>query len=191
MDFDLLNTLQQSGALLEGHFQLTSGKHSGRYIEKFRLLEQPRALDEVAQAMVNDPLVKDIDVVLGAAVGGILLAGAVARILNCHTMFTERVDGAMTLRRGFALQPGDRVLVVEDIVTTGGSVFELLDVVRDSGAILVAVKCLVDRNEPPGIDFGAPGKALLNLPIPAWDPDECPLCEEGLPLIKPGRTGKK
>jgi orotate phosphoribosyltransferase len=189
--FDLLGILQQSSALLEGHFQLTSGKHSGRYIEKFRLLEQPAALDEVAHAIVHDPLAKDIDVVLGAAVGGILLAGTVARILNCRTMFTERVDGTMTLRRGFALQPGDRVLVVEDIVTTGGSVFELLDVVRDSGAELVAVKCLVDRNAPPGIDFGAPGNALLNLPIPAWDPDECPLCKEGTPLVKPGRTGKK
>jgi orotate phosphoribosyltransferase len=189
--FDLLGILQHSGALLEGHFQLTSGKHSGRYIEKFRLLEQPAALDEVAHAIVHDPLVKDIDVVLGAAVGGILLAGAVARVLNCRTMFTERMDGTMALRRGFALQPGDRVLVVEDIVTTGGSVFELLDVVRHSGATLVAVKCLVDRNTAPGIDFGVPGKALLNLPIPAWDPDECPLCKEDVPLVKPGRTGKK
>lgn len=191
MEFELLKTLQQSGALLEGHFQLTSGKHSGRYIEKFRLLEQPAALDEVARAIADDPLVKDIDVVLGAAVGGILLAGAVARALNCRTMFTERVEGTMTLRRGFILVPGDRVLVVEDIVTTGGSVFELLDVVRGSGADLVAVKCLVDRNAPPGIDFGAPGNALLNLPVPAWEPEDCPLCREGLPLIKPGRTGKQ
>jgi len=190
MDFDLLSLLRDSGALLEGHFILTSGRHSDRYIEKFRLLEWPDSLDAAAQAMAEGISPDEVDVVLGAAVGGILLAGAVARILGRRTMFTERVDGVMTLRRGFALAPGDRVLVVEDIVTTGGSVFELLDIVREAGARVQRVVCLVDRSEP-GIDFGAPGRTLLRLPIATWEPEDCPLCRQGVPLVKPGRSGKR
>ncbi len=189
MGFDVLNLLQESGALLEGHFLLTSGRHSDRYIEKFRLLEQPHALDATAQAMVEGPAYGGVDVVLGAAVGGILLAGAVGRILGRRIMFTERVDGAMTLRRGFTLSPGERVLVVEDIVTTGGSVFELLDVVHTAGADVMSVVCLVDRSEK-GVDFGVPSKVLLRLPISSWQPEECPLCEQGIPVVKPGRSGK-
>lgn len=197
MDFDLLSLLQRSGALLEGHFLLTSGLHSDRYIEKFRLLERPDALDIVAKAMVKDIHPEEVDVVLGAAVGGILLAGAVARVLgrripegSIRTMFTERVDGIMTLRRGFTLSPGERVLIVEDIVTTGGSVFELLDVVRKAGANVQGLVCLVDRSEA-GIDFNTPGGVLLRLPIATWEPGECPLCKKGVPLVKPGRSGKK
>ncbi len=197
MDFDLLSLLRDSGALLEGHFLLTSGRHSDRYIEKFRLLEWPDSLDAAAQAMAEGISPDEVDVVLGAAVGGILLAGAVARVLgrripegSIRTMFTERVDGAMTLRRGFALSPGERVLVVEDIVTTGGSVFELLDAVREAGARVQSVVCLVDRSEQ-GIDFGAPGRTLLRLPIAAWEPKDCPLCRQGVPLVKPGRSGKR
>jgi len=190
MEFDLLNLLQDSGALLEGHFLLTSGLHSDRYIEKFRLLEQPDALDAVAGAMTEGIKSDEVDVVLGAAVGGILLAGAVARVLGRRTMFTERVDGVMTLRRGFALSPGERVLVVEDIVTTGGSVFELLDLVHKAEARVQNVVCLVDRSEQ-GIDFGLPGRVLLRLPIATWEPEDCPLCKQGLPLVKPGRSGKR
>ncbi len=197
MDFDLLRLLQERGALLEGHFLLTSGRHSDRYIEKFRLLEWPEALDTVAGAMVEGIRREDVDVVLGAAVGGILLAGAVARVLDrripegsIRTMFTERVDGVMTLRRGFALSPGERVLVVEDIVTTGGSVFELLDVVREAGARVQSMVCLVDRSEQ-GIDFDEPGRTLLRLPIATWEPEDCPLCRQGVPLVKPGRSGKR
>ncbi|MFB0515556.1 MAG: orotate phosphoribosyltransferase [Candidatus Neomarinimicrobiota bacterium] len=197
MDFDLLDLLQKSGALLEGHFLLTSGLHSDRYIEKFRLLERPDSLDAAAEAMAADIRPDDVDVVLGAAVGGILLAGAVARVLgrripegSIRTMFTERVDGVMTLRRGFALEPDDRVVVVEDIVTTGGSVLELLEVVRRSGARVHRVVCLVDRSRE-GVDFGAPAKVLLRLPIATWEPGDCPLCKQGIPFIKPGRSGKK
>ena len=197
MDFDLLSLLRDNGALLEGHFLLTSGRHSDRYIEKFRLLEWPDSLDAAAHAMAEGISPDEVDVVLGAAVGGILLAGAVARVLgrripegSIRTMFTERVDGAMTLRRGFALSPGERVLVVEDIVTTGGSVFELLDAVREAGARVQRVVCLVDRSEQ-GIDFGAPERTLLRLPIATWEPKDCPLCRQGVPLVKPGRSGKR
>jgi orotate phosphoribosyltransferase len=190
MTFDIQSLLEQSGALLEGHFRLTSGKHSDRYIEKFRLIEQPKALDEVARAIAASVDSDDINVVLGAAVGGILLAGAVARLMECRTMFTERVDGIMTLRRGFSLSPEDRVLVVEDIVTTGGSVFEIIKVVQAAGARLRGVVCLVDRSKD-GVDFGRIGAALLRMPIPVWEPDDCPLCRQEIPLVQPGRSGKQ
>ena len=189
MDVDVRALLQKSGALLEGHFLLASGRHSDRYIEKFRLLERPDALDAVARAIAQGIPPGEVDVVLGAAVGGILLAGAVARVLGRRTMFTERVAGVMTLRRGFALAMGERVLVVEDIVTTGGSARELLEVVRQAGATVQNVVCLVDRSEE-GIEFGAPGRALLRLPIATWEPEDCSLCKQGVPLVKPGRSGR-
>ncbi len=189
MPINMLELLHDSGALMDGHFLLTSGRHSDRYIEKFRLLEQPRHLDQAAEAMVAGIEANEVDVVLGAAVGGILIAGAVARILNKRTMFTERVDGQMTLRRGFTLAPADRVLVVEDIVSTGGSVRELLAVVQQSGAGVAGVRCLVDRTLE-GIDFGLPAQVLLRLKIDNWEPRDCPLCRDGIPLEKPGSTGK-
>jgi orotate phosphoribosyltransferase len=136
---DLKQLLSDCGALLDGHFQLTSGRHSDRYVEKFRLIEQPRYLDEAARAMVEGIDPDSINIVLGAAVGGILIAGAVARLLDRRTMFTERVNGVMTLRRGFELTPKDRVLIVEDIISTGGSVVELIDVAKASGATTVTL----------------------------------------------------
>ncbi len=186
---DLMQLLTDSGALLEGHFLLTSGRHSDRYIEKFRLLEHPAALDAVAGAMAEGIDPAEVDVVLGAAVGGILIAGAVARMLDRRIMFTERVDGRMTLRRGFELHPADRVLVVEDIVSTGGSVRELLALVQAAGAQVQQVACLVDRSAD-GLKLTPPAKTLLRLPIASWTPRECPQCLEGLPLAQPGRTGK-
>ena len=189
MSVDILALLEQSGALLEGHFLLTSGKHSSRYIEKFRLIEQPHLLDKAAEAMIAPLKDREIDVVLGAAVGGILLAGALARILNARTMFTERVDGTMSLRRGFELRAGEKVLVVEDIVTTGGSLKELIEVTQRSKATLADVVYLVDRSEN-GLDLGEVTGELVRLPIPAWEADECPLCQEGQPLTQRGRSGK-
>ncbi len=189
MGLDLHQLLQESHALQEGHFLLTSGRHSDRYIEKFRLLEQPEALEQVAAAMTAGVNPQDIDVVLGAAVGGILIAGAVSRKLGRRTMFTERVDGQMTLRRGFTLARGERVLVVEDIVSTGGSLLELLEVVHKAGAEVARVACLVDRSKG-GLTLDVPTHTLLRLPIDAWEPDDCPLCRQGVPLHQPGRTGK-
>jgi len=189
MGLDLEQMLMDSGALLEGHFLLTSGRHSDRYIEKFRLLERPAALDASARAMAAGIDPDDVDVVLGAAIGGILIAGAVARILDRRTMFTERVDGKMTLRRGFELHAGDRVLLVEDIVSTGGSLTELLEVVRTAGASIERVACLVDRTID-GLSIDAPTKILHRLPIASWVPEECPLCTQQIPLTKRGRSGK-
>lgn len=175
--------------MLRGHFLLTSGRHSDRYIEKFRLLEQPRALEDAARAMIGKATGRQVDVVLGAAIGGILLAGAVSRHLGRRTMFTERIAGQMALRRGFQLQPGEKVLIVEDIVSTGGSISELVDIVHHAKAEVALAVCLVDRSAT-GLDLGVPTAALLRLPIESWLPADCPLCAAGEPITERGRTGK-
>ncbi len=188
-DIQLENTLIESGALLSGHFLLTSGRHSDKYIEKFRVLEDPAALDKVCQAMAEQVSNEDVDIVLGAAIGGILLAGGVGRHLERRHIFTERVNGKMTLRRGFFISKGMRVLVVEDIITTGGSVLELIDVVKACKGEIVRVINLVDRNKTP-IDFGVPATSLLRLPVESWEAEDCPLCRKNVPFTSRGRSGK-
>ena len=187
---DLLDLLRETGAMLEGHFLLTSGRHSNAYIEKFRILEDPVSLDEVCHSMAEIMGNEKIDLVLGAAIGGILLSGGVGRHLQKKHVFSERVNGKMELRRGFSINKGDRILIVEDIITTGGSVFELIQLVEEFHGEIVHVVNLVDRS-PTGIDFGHPSTALLNLPSESWEPDGCPLCKKGIPIAHRGRTGKK
>ncbi|MFQ6674218.1 MAG: orotate phosphoribosyltransferase [Fidelibacterota bacterium] len=186
---NILNVLKATGAIMEGHFQLTSGRHSNVYLEKFRLLERPHVVDEIGLMMARAFPDREIGVVLGAAVGGILLSHATARALDTRSIFAERVDGRLALRRGFQLAPGDNVLVVEDIVTTGGSVKELLDIVRKHQARTVGVACLVDRSEG-GMDLGCPVETLARFPARSWDSGSCPLCRKDVPLESRGRTGK-
>ncbi|NOZ08538.1 MAG: orotate phosphoribosyltransferase [FCB group bacterium] len=186
---DLKQLLETSGALLKGHFLLTSGRHSDRYIEKFRILENPLALESVCKALAEQYSSDHVDLILGAAIGGILLAGGVGRFLKVNHIFTERVGGEMTLRRGFGIPKGSRVLIVEDIVTTGGSVFELIEVVKKHDAGIAGVSYLVDRNADP-IDFGVNSKPLLKIPSLSWEPENCPLCAEGVPMTSRGRSGK-
>lgn len=185
----LLDLMHTTGAIMKGHFLLTSGMHSDVYLEKFRVLEKPDILDRIGRLMAGAYQGEKIDVVLGAAMGGILLSHATGKALGTKGIFAERVQGNLTLRRGFELNPGERVLIVEDIVTTGGSIRELIGLVEESGANLVGVACLVDRTET-GIDFGYPTKPLLRYPSPSWEPDRCPLCKEGILIETKGRTGK-
>ncbi len=186
---ELKHLLETSGALLSGHFLLTSGRHSDRYIEKFRLLENPRTLESVCRALAEQFAGDDIDLVLGAAIGGILLAGGVGRHLKVNHIFTERVAGTTTLRRGFVIPGGARVLIVEDIVTTGGSVFELIEVVKKHHASIAGISYLVDRNDQ-AVDFGFRSKPLLKIPSLSWEPENCPLCAENVPMTSRGRSGK-
>ena len=186
----LLSLLKNTGALLKGHFLLTSGRHSNVYIEKFRVLENPDSLDQICRSMAEVVEDNNVDLVLGAAVGGILISGGVGRHLGKKHIFAERKDGNMELRRGFFISKGERIVIVEDIITTGGSVFELIDLAKEFSAEILHVVNLVDRS-PKGIDFGFPSTALLQLPSESYDPDECPLCKKGLPLTERGRTGKK
>ena len=181
---DLAATLVERGALLEGHFKLSSGRHSARFVQKFRILELPSLVERIAAALIERlQLHETPTVVVSAAVGGIILGYEVARQLGVPAIFVEKEGGVATLRRGFALGDSDRALVVEDVVTTGLSVREVLDVVRRAGAQVVAVGVIV-RREP--VDFGVPTVALVDVPVESFAPAECPLCKAGVPLTEPG-----
>ncbi len=179
----LAKSLEERGALLDGHFRLSSGRHSDRFIQKFRILEDPVVLEGIAERLAVLARGYKPTIVVSAAVGGIVLGYEVARQLGTKAIFVEKENGVPALRRGFALGPGDRVFVVEDVVTTGGSVREVLDVVRERGATPVAVGVIV-RRQP--IEFGVPTLVLLDLPVVSYDPADCPQCMEGQALTEPG-----
>ena len=186
----ILDTLVKTGAILGGHFLLTSGLHSDKYVEKFRLIENPESLNFVCSSMAETYKDKNIDVVLGAAIGGILIAGGVGKHLNVKHIFTERVNDIMELRRGFTINKNSKVLIVEDIVTTGGSIFELLEVVKNCEAEVIGISSILDRNDKP-IDFGASYAPLIQYPVKSWKKEDCPQCLNNLEIIHPGRSGKK
>jgi orotate phosphoribosyltransferase len=180
---ELMIEMERRGAILNGHFRLSSGRHSNRFVQKFRILEDPRLVEAVAEAMVEQLDPDEIDVVVSAAVGGIVLGYECARQLGTLGVFVEKEDGKPRLRRGFAIEENDRALVVEDVVTTGLSVREVMDVVRQHGAEVSAVAAIVRRAE---IDFGVPTVALLDLPIDSYAPEECPQCRAGEAITEPG-----
>lgn len=180
---DLARELAQRGALLEGHFRLSSGRHSNRFVQKFRILEDPELVEPAARAIADKFRPARPSVVVSAAVGGIILGYEVARQLGIKAIFIEKENGMPVLRRSFALSASDRALIVEDVVTTGLSVREVMAVVSHSGASIVGVGILVARN---GEDFGVPTYTLLHLPIHSYDPQECPQCRSGEPVTDPG-----
>ena len=190
MGFNLENTLEEAGALTEGHFLLSSGKHSDRYVEKFHLLRKPRILQQVCTAMVEKLGETQIDVVAGPTTGGILIAAEIARQLGVRAAYAERADeGSLqrTFRRVEYFETGDRVMVVDDILTTGGSVKETISALEPHPVELVAVMVMVDRSMGRA-DLGTAYSALTEMDVPAWAPDDCPLCADGIPLVKPGTT---
>jgi len=175
-----------SGALMEGHFKLTSGRHSNRYMQCAQVLQYPNYTEELALHLAEKFQTEKIDYVVGPAMGGIIVSYEVARQLKVPSMFCERQDGAMSLRRGFTIKPGDRILVVEDVVTTGGSVVEVMDVVRKLGGEVVGIGVLVDRSAGK-VDFGVPLQSVLSMDIESWEADSCPLCKAGQgEAMKPG-----
>lgn len=184
----VLNVLTDCGAYLDGHFRLTSGLHSPHYIEKFRVLERPDLAGLLCKELARRFEQDRVDVVLGPAVGGIIIAYEVARALGCRAMFAEREGGRLCLRRGFKIGAGERVLVVEDIVTTGGSVLEVLELVKSSPGVLVGIGLLVDRSGGRA-SFGVRTEALAALDIPTYSPDACPLCSAGVSLTQRGSRG--
>ena len=179
----LAGELARRGAIVDGHFRLSSGRHSGRFIQKFRMLEDPRLVELVARAIADRARVYEPTVVVSAAVGGSVLGYEVARQLGTLALFVEKERDVPALRRGFRLGPGDRALVVEDVVTTGLSIREVIDVVRAAGASIGAVAIVVQR-EP--VDFGIPTIVLLEVPVESYEPADCPLCARGVPLTDPG-----
>lgn len=188
---EIMDMFLETGAIMEGHFLLTSGLHSNRYVEKFNVLQHPKYTEALCQELAKFFANESIETVVGPMTGGILLAHETGKALGTRSIFTERVEGKMTFRRGFKLREGERVLIVEDIVTTGGSVREVVDVVKAAGGVPVAIGMLVDRTGGK-VDFGdIPYKALLCLNVESFTADECPLCRGNIPMTKRGSTGKK
>lgn len=182
--------LLETSAIMEGHFLLTSGLHSPRYVEKFNVLQHPKYTEKLCRAMAEKFKDANIETVVGPVTGGILLAHETGKALGTRAIFTERENGKMTFRRGFTLHEGERVLIVEDIVTTGGSIREVIDVVKEHGGIPVAVSMLVDRSGGKATFGDVPSTALLHMDVKTYKPEECPLCKAGIPMTKRGRTGK-
>ena len=185
---EVKDLLVKTNAIMNGHFLLTSGLHSPHYVEKFNVLQHPKYTQQLCEAMAEKFKDADIETVVGPMTGGILLAHETGKALGTRAIFTERVDGKMTFRRGFHLHPGERCLIVEDIVTTGGSIKEVIDVVKANGGIPVAVSMLVDRSGGKA-EFGVPKdkvQALLHLTVPTYKPEECPLCKQGIPMTERG-----
>lgn len=183
---EVMDLLRTTGALLEGHFLLSSGLHSSRYIQCARLLQYPRYAEAVGKALAQKVRGFSVDVVVGPALGGIIVAHELARALGVRAMFAEREGPKLALRRGFAIAPGERVLLAEDVVTTGGSTLETAEVVASFGGKVVAAACIVDRRGPMAKDLPFPLLSLLRLDLDTYPPERCPLCQAGLPLTKPG-----
>lgn len=182
---DLLAMFRRSGALLDGHFRLSSGLHSPRYLQCALVLQHPRDAGELGATLASRVAALGASVVLSPALGGIVIGQEVGRALGVRAIFAERQDGALTLRRGFAIGRGERVLVVEDVVTTGGSTRETMEVARAAGGEVVGACAVVDRSGGT-TSLGVPFHALLPMDVPAYPPESCPLCAQGLPIVKPG-----
>ncbi len=182
-----LRIFKEAGVLLEGHFRLTSGRHSNRYLQCAKIFRNTSYSEELCGALAEKYKNSGVEIVIGPAMGAVQMAYEVSRALRCENFFTERGDdGKMTLRRGFEVKPGQRVLEVEDVVTTGGSVREVIELVRAAGGTVVGVGSIVDRTDGK-IDFGVPFQAVVSLNVESWEPQDCPLCKEGAPApVKPG-----
>ena len=183
---EILGILEETDALKKGHFRLTSGMHSEQYVQCALLLRYPEKAELVANDLAEKFKDEAIDVVVGPAIGGIVIAYEVARALGVPGIFAERENGAMTLRRGFAVEPGDRVLVIEDVITTGGSTQEVVELVQGLGAEVVGAGSIIDRSSKENLKIRVPFKSLLKLDIPVYKEEDCPLCKAGSKPYKPG-----
>lgn len=185
---DVFNIFKESGAIFEGHFKLTSGLHSGVYMQCAKLLQYPDRADKLAKAaagiLSKDINIGKVDTVISPAVGGILWGYMLAFRIEKKMIFTERTDGEMQLRRGFDLREGEKVIIAEDVITTGGSVKEVIKICEDRGAEVAGVISIVDRNS--GVDFGYPYYNMLKIDIEVFEPEKCPMCREGQEIVYPG-----
>ncbi|MGB7219045.1 MAG: orotate phosphoribosyltransferase [Vicinamibacterales bacterium] len=182
---ELLDLFHRSGALHDGHFRLSSGLHSPGYLQCALVLQHPEHAEALGRAIADRARDRRPTVVLSPALGGVVIGHEVGRALGVRAIFVERLDGALLLRRGFTLAETDRVLVVEDVLTTGGSTRETMRVVGEAGGQVVGVASIVDRSAG-AARFDVPFVALLEMALPTYEPDQCPLCAQGLPVVKPG-----
>jgi len=187
---EILDIFRKYSALLEGHFILSSGLHSDRYVQCALVLQHPRVAEQLCAQLAERLRHLAPSVVAAPALGGVLVAHEVARALGTRALFTEREEGAMTLRRGFRLEPQEPTLVVEDVITTGLSTRETMQCVEQAGGKVVGAGALIDRSGGTA-DLALPQAALLTLKIQNYNPASCPLCQAGIPLVKPGSRTKK
>jgi orotate phosphoribosyltransferase len=181
----ILNIFKETGALLEGHFILTSGLHSKTYFQCAKVFQYPWHAQTLCQDIADHYKEDILDLVISPAIGGIVVGQEIARLLNIRSIFAERVDGKMTLRRGFEVTQGEKVLVVEDVTTTGGSVREVMDAVERLGGLIQGVTAIVDRSGG-NAQFGVPYFSLFQMEVKNYQPDQCPMCKAGETPVKPG-----
>ena len=189
----VLSMFRDSEALLDGHFQLTSGLHSNQYFQCAKVLQYPKYCEALCKEIAKSCAPRSVDVVIAPALGGVVVAQEVGRQLNARTLVTERKDGVMQLRRGFEIRPNERVLVCEDVITTGGSIGEVIGIAKTAGGKIVGIGCIVDRSGGSvklPLEDGAERRAVLTMKVVAYKPEDCPLCKKGIPVIAPGSRGK-
>ncbi|RKY94773.1 MAG: orotate phosphoribosyltransferase [Ignavibacteriae bacterium] len=182
---EILEIFKITESLFEGHFLLTSGRHSDKYFQCAKVLQYPEYIEQLCSIIANHFKNYEIDTVISPAIGGLVVGQEVARQLNKRFIFAERENKTLTLRRGFSLSEGEKVLICEDVVTTGGSVFEVIDIVKSSDAKVAGVGFIVDRSNGK-VTFGFPQISALKMEVVSYLPEECPLCKEGLEIVKPG-----
>jgi len=182
---EVLDLFRQSGALLEGHFRLSSGLHSDRYLQSALVLQHPAFAERMGRALAARLGDLQPTAILSPALGGIVIGQEVGRAMHIRALFAERQDGKLMLRRGFTLSSSDRVVVVEDVVTTGGSTRETIAVAEAAGAAVVGAASIIDRGADAG-NLNVPLQALVRMHVAAYPPESCPLCATGVPVVKPG-----
>lgn len=185
-----LELFEKSGALLNGHFQLSSGLHSPQYFQCAKVLQYPSYSEQFARAIIKNFKNDRIDCVISPAIGGIIFGYEVAKQLSCRSIFAERINNVMSLRRGLQIHNDERVLVIEDVITTGGSVREVIELVKGSGAVVVGVGVMVDRSGGKKL-FDVPYYSVFEMDVITYKPGKCPLCAKKIPAIKPGSRSVK
>jgi len=189
MDNKINEIFEKCGSMLRGHFLLSSGLHSDVYCQMAFIFQHPQYGEEIAKELVGMFEGEKIDVVVGPAIGGIILSYELGRVLKTRTIFTERENGKMKLRRGFHIDKGEKVLVCEDVITTGKSVKEVIEVAKECGGIIAGIACIMERGE---VEFGYPVKSLMKVGVKNYyQPSECPLCKKDIPLTKPGSRDQR
>jgi orotate phosphoribosyltransferase len=186
----MLDVFKKTGALLEGHFKLTSGRHSNTYFQCAKVLQYPEHLTTICKRIADNFADKNVETVISPAIGGIVVGTEVGRQLGVKTIFAERKDGGMMIRRGFRLEPKERVLVIEDVITTGGSVAEVIELIKLSGATLVGVGSVVDRSNG-RVKLADDHFSVLSMEVVSYTPEDCPLCKEGVTIDAPGSRANK
>ena len=186
---EIIQIFKDKEVMLEGHFLLTSGRHSDKYMQCAKLFQYADTSELICKQLADQFKDKKIDMVVGPAIGGIIMAYEMGRQFGVKNIFAERENGLMTLRRGFEVPAGTNILVVEDVVTTGGSVREVIALMKERGANVMGVGAVVDRSNGQ-VDFGCDFRAVLSMEVKSYDPESCPICGSGMPLVKPGSRKK-